>query len=296
MHIPDGFLSTPVWATLDAAALPVVAWMARRAKSQVEETRIPLLGVMGAFVFAAQMINFPVGPGVSGHLVGAALLAYVLGAAPAVIVMTAILAIQALVFQDGGIVVMGANILNMAVAGVFAALIPYRALRGSPVGIFAGAFLSVMLSASLALAQLLLSGVKMPLGLLWVSIGLFAVSAVLEGAITVAVIGSIERIRAGWIQRTAESGSKAVWALATAAVVLVIAGVLFASTAPDGIAHLARETGIAGHAYSLYQTALGDYEWKGLDSLWLRKSAAGLAGLTAVFGVCFVAGRVLRRK
>ena len=70
MHIPDGFLSTPVWGTLDVVSAPAVAWVARRAQRDTQDHRIPLLGVMGAFVFAAQMINFPVGPGTSGHLVG----------------------------------------------------------------------------------------------------------------------------------------------------------------------------------------------------------------------------------
>src|SRR6266849_11168945 len=102
MHIPDGFLATPVWATLDVAAAPVVGYMVRRAQRGFQEERAPLLGVMGAFVFAAQMINFPVGGATSGHLVGSALLAFTLGPAAASVVMIAILAIQSLVFQEGG--------------------------------------------------------------------------------------------------------------------------------------------------------------------------------------------------
>src|ERR1700733_14851190 len=98
MHIPDGFLSVPVWGTMDVLALPSIAWIARRAQREFDHHRfdrntIPLMGVMGAFVFAAQMINFPVGIGTSGHLVGGALLAYTLGPAPAVLVMTVIVAI-----------------------------------------------------------------------------------------------------------------------------------------------------------------------------------------------------------
>src|SRR5437016_1982259 len=126
MHIPDGFLRPPVWATLDAVALPAVGVLARRAQRDPDTSRIPLLGVMGAFVFAAQMINFPVGLGTSGHLVGGALLAILLGPAPAAIVLTAILVIQAFVFQDGGILALGANICNMAIAGVAAGYLPYR--------------------------------------------------------------------------------------------------------------------------------------------------------------------------
>src|SRR3989442_12507840 len=125
MHIPDGFLATPVWATLDVAAAPAVGYMVRRAQRGFQEERAPLLGVMGAFVFAAQMINFPIGMGTSGHLVGGALLAYALGPSFAVITMTAILAVQAFVFQDGGILALGANVFNMAIAGVLAAYLPY---------------------------------------------------------------------------------------------------------------------------------------------------------------------------
>ena len=126
MHIPDGFLSTPVWAALDVAAVPAVGYLAKRAQRGLEQAKVPLLGVMGAFVFAAQMINFPVGLGTSGHLVGAALLAYTLGPAAAGIVLTAILAVQALVFQDGGILALGANVLNMAVLGMLAGYLPFR--------------------------------------------------------------------------------------------------------------------------------------------------------------------------
>ena len=120
VHIYDGFLSTPVWVAMDVAAAPAVGYMVRRAQRQFEESRIPLLGVMGAFVFAAQMINFPVGIGTSGHLVGGALLACTLGPAAAGVVLCAIIAIQALVFQDGGILALGPNLINMAILGVLA--------------------------------------------------------------------------------------------------------------------------------------------------------------------------------
>ena len=162
MHIPDGFLSTPIWVAVDAAAIPTVGWLARRAQKEVDDARIPLLGVMGAFVFAAQMINFPVAPGTSNHLVGGALLAYALGPWAASLVMVAILAIQAFVFQDGGIMALGANSLNMALAGVWAAWIPYRHFGATRAAIFCGATLSVLVSGCLALSELLISGVPIP--------------------------------------------------------------------------------------------------------------------------------------
>ncbi|HWB98848.1 MAG TPA: energy-coupling factor ABC transporter permease, partial [Bryobacteraceae bacterium] len=164
MHIPDGFLATPVWATLDVVAAPAVGYVVRRAQHGFEESKAPLLGVMGAFVFAAQMINFPVGIGTSGHLVGAALLGLTLGPAPAAVVMTAILAIQALVFQDGGVLALGANVINMALLGVLAGYLPFY-FWGSgswrKFSIFFGGLLSVLAGAVAALAQLLLSGIRM---------------------------------------------------------------------------------------------------------------------------------------
>src|SRR5437870_12873930 len=114
MLISDGSLSPPVWAALDIAAIPAAGYMVRRAQQQFEEKKVPLLGVMGAFVFAAQTINFPVGGATSGHLVGSALLSFTLGPAAASVVMIAILAIQSLVFQDGGILAPRPTILNMA--------------------------------------------------------------------------------------------------------------------------------------------------------------------------------------
>ncbi|HXK02163.1 MAG TPA: energy-coupling factor ABC transporter permease [Verrucomicrobiae bacterium] len=287
VHIPDGFLSTPVWAALDMAGAPAVAVIARRAQRTFDEGKVPLLGVMGAFVFAAQMINFPVGPGTSGHLVGGALLAYTLGPAAASVVLTAIVAIQALVFQDGGILALGANVLNMAVLGVLAGYLPYHfwgRTRARRAAIFAGGALSVLISAVMALSELLLSGVRMPGGVLGISVGLFAVSALAEGAITLAVIGALERIQPEFIRQPAAGRSYALGAVAIAAVLLVTGGVLLTSTSPDGIEKL-------GQARTLLSTPFSGYGIAGLGSGWLPKAGAGLLGLGLVYGVCLMIGR-----
>src|SRR4051794_36202014 len=154
MHIPDGFLSPPVWAALDIVAVPCAFYMARKAQNGFDEARVPLLGVMGAFVFAAQIINFPVGIGTSGHLVGGALLAITLGPASASLVMTSILVIQALVFQDGGVLALGANVMNMAIMGVLSGYLPFHILgvRHRKLAVFLGGFLSVIVAALLALS------------------------------------------------------------------------------------------------------------------------------------------------
>ena len=287
MHIPDGFLSTPVWAALDAAAAPAVVLIARRAQRGFDEAKVPLLGVMGAFVFAAQMINFPVGPGTSGHLVGGALLSCTLGPAAASVVITAILVIQALVFQDGGILALGANALNMAVLGVLAAWLPYHLWgrsRGRRAAIFAGGVLSVLTSAILALSELLLSGVTMPRSVMGLSIALFTVSAVIEGAITVAVISALESIQPDFIRQPAAGRSFALGAVALVAILLATGGILVASTAPDGIERL-------GRARTLLTSPLSGYAIPALGGGWLPKAGAGLAGLGLVYGACVMIGR-----
>lgn len=291
MHIPDGFLSIPVWGTMDAIAVPSVAYIARRAQREFDHHRIPLMGVMGAFIFAAQMINFPVGNGTSGHLVGGALLSFTLGPAAASIVMTAILATQALVFQDGGLLALGANVFNMAIAGVLAGYLPYVLLRGQKAGVFLGGMTSLLVSASLALGELLRSGVRMPPTVLAVSIGLFFVSAIIEGAITLAVMQALERIQPGLVRRP--QGVRAPGALIIASVALAGAGVFIASQRPDGIQRLAIETGIAANARTFLTSPLADYKLQMLSSPILTKSLAGLIGLFVVYVLCLGVSRAL---
>ena len=296
MHIPDNFLSTPVWAAFDGISLPAVGLLARRATRQVDEAQVPLLGIMGAFVFAAQMINFPVGPGTSGHLVGGALLACTLGAAPASIVMTAILITQALIFQDGGVLALGANVFNMAIAGVFAGYLPFKlwgATRRRRMAIFAGAVLSVVVSAFLALSELLLSGVRIPRAVLLISVLLFLVSGLLEGAITVTVVQGIQRLNTAWVQKPGSS-NRALAALGGAAALLVVVGFVIASARPDGILRLGAQLGIVSNP--VYRAPLADYAAPFLQSNWQQKAAAGLMGLLLIYGLCVVFGRLIARR
>ena len=297
MHIPDNFLSTPVWVALDAISIPAAGLMVRRAGHEMEDTRVPLMGVMGAFVFAAQMINFPVGLGTSGHLVGGALLACTLGAAPAALVMTAIIAIQAFVFQDGGVLALGANVFNMAIAGVLAGYLPFQ-LWGTgkrrKQAIFAGAFLSVLVSASLALSELLISGIAMPRPVLMLSLGLFVISAVIEGAITVSVVGAIENLNPGFVQKAETSNTRTFAMLSAAAVILGVTGFVLASSAPDGIQKLALQLGLT--AKSSFHGPLADYTVGYFDSPWLRRATAGLAGLLVIYGICAAVGKMIARQ
>jgi len=120
MHMADAFLSPPVAGTMYASSGAALAHSVRILKREDNESRIPVMGVMGAFVFAAQMINFTIpGTGSSGHLAGGMLLAAIVGPEAAFLTMCAVLSIQCLLFADGGLLALGANIWNMAFYGCF---------------------------------------------------------------------------------------------------------------------------------------------------------------------------------
>jgi cobalt/nickel transport system permease protein len=203
LHIPDGFLSAPVWIAaggVSAAAVAVSA--ARLSKQRLEEKQVPLMGVAGAFIFAAQMVNFPIASGTSGHLGGGVLAALLLGPWAGTLVMTAVLVVQALLFQDGGITALGANVLNMGVLPCFLGFALFRLLRrlladprGAWIGAFLAAWLMVVVSASLAAVQLALSG-TIPLRLVLPAMaGVHALIGIGEGLITAAALAFLLRVR-----------------------------------------------------------------------------------------------------
>ena len=120
MHIPDGFLSPEVAASTAVVAAGAVAVGINQAGRRLDDRVVPLLGVTGAFVFAAQMLNFPVAGGTSGHFLGAALATILLGPWLACLVLAVVLATQSFVFADGGVSALGANVVNMGVVGALA--------------------------------------------------------------------------------------------------------------------------------------------------------------------------------
>lgn len=117
MHIPDGFLDTKTWVSFWAVSFGFISISVKKAKEELKEKSIPLMGVLGAFIFAAQMLNFPVLNGTSGHFVGGVLAGIVLGPFAGFIVMSVVLIIQSLLFGDGGVLALGANIFNMGIIG-----------------------------------------------------------------------------------------------------------------------------------------------------------------------------------
>src|SRR3990172_5304669 len=168
MHIPDGFLSAVVSIVLWLLSILVIAYSLKRVNQDLGERQVPLMGVLAAAIFAGQMLNFTVIGGTSGHLMGAAIATILLGPWAAMLVLTCVVAIQALIFQDGGLLVLGANIFNMGVVGVAVSYMAYQTLhrlaRGAHWGLFAGGFiaawLSIEASALLVALQLAVSGVS----------------------------------------------------------------------------------------------------------------------------------------
>lgn len=204
LHIPDGFLSTPISAVGWVVTIAVVALAAKMANRQLNERAVPLMGVMAAFIFAAQMMNFPVAGGTSGHMLGGALAAILLGPWAAVIVMAAVVGLQAFLFQDGGIAVLGVNIFNMGILTAFLGYAVYRGIQGvagasqtvALVAAFAAAWISVEAAAILTSVQLALSDTS-PLDVaLPAMVGVHALIGIGEGLITAAALGFIMSTRA----------------------------------------------------------------------------------------------------
>jgi cobalt/nickel transport system permease protein len=194
VHIPDGFLDPEVAATAGVVAAGTVGYALRRADRELDERAVPLLGVTGAFVFAAQMLNFPVAGGTSGHFLGAALAAVLLGPWLACVVMAVVISAQALVFADGGLSALGANILNMGVLGalvVGALAAPLARVLSFRAAVAITAWLAVMVGALATSVELAISG-TVPFGtVLPAMLGVHALIGVGEAVITVAAVSAV---------------------------------------------------------------------------------------------------------
>ena len=208
MHIPDGFLNVQTWVSMDAVAGLGVAYAIRKTKTGLGERQIPLMGVMAAFIFAAQMLNFPIAGGTSGHLIGGVMAGVLLGPWAATLVMSTIFIVQCLLFQDGGLTALGANIFNMGIIGTVFGYYIYRGVAisiGGKRGLFWGvgiaSWLAVVLAATLCSIELAFSG-TVPLRIaLPAMAGVHVLIGIGEAIITVGVISLILRARPDLLQK-----------------------------------------------------------------------------------------------
>jgi cobalt/nickel transport system permease protein len=214
MHIPDGFLDAKTFVTLDVVGAGFVAVAAARARRTLSERAVPLMAVLAAFIFAAQMLNFPVAGGTSGHFAGGALAAIILGPWAAVLVMTLVLVIQALLFGDGGVLALGANVFNIAVVAPFVGYALYRLIRrlwrneaGRFVASFAAAWLAVVAAASACAVELAISG-TIPLAVVLPTMAaVHAVIGVGEGLITALALGALRATRPDLLELSPGGGA-----------------------------------------------------------------------------------------
>jgi cobalt/nickel transport system permease protein len=208
LHAPDGFLSLPVALAMWALTIAVLAVAVRRTNRSLSERAVPLLGVMAAFIFAAQLFNFQVVGGTSGHVLGGVLAAVLLGPWAGTLVMACVVSVQALLFQDGGLVVLGANIFNIGVVGTLGGYALYRGLvrllggeaRGRVPAAAAAAWVAVLGGALAMALQLGISG-TVPIGVtLPAMLGVHALIGIGEALVTAAALGFIAVTRADLLE------------------------------------------------------------------------------------------------
>lgn len=300
LHVPDGFLNIPISVLCWVVTLVVLYFAVRQAQLDFDERLVPLAGIMAAFIFAGQMLNFPVAGGTSGHLIGATLAFAVLGPWVGVLAMTAVISLQALIFQDGGLVVMGANILIMGIVPGFVGYGLFQMVKNRShrvkLGVTAvSAWLSVMMAAFITALLLGFSGTTTLALAVPAMLGVHALIGIGEALITVAALNFIMQTRPQLLTDAAPAGSSK-WVIAGMLLALVV--VLFApfaSGSPDGLEWVAEQSGFLGTALDAPYQLLPDYTIPGLGETGLSTIVAGLVGSVAVAGITAGVGHLLRR-
>lgn len=203
MHIPDGFLAANTWGPAWIFSVAGLGYCLKKTTAVLKEKMVPLMGVMAAFIFAAQMLNFPIGGGTSGHLLGGVLAAVFLGPYTGAIVIAVVLIVQCLIFQDGGLSAMGANILNMSFIGAVGGYGIYRLVerllartrKATFVGVAVAAWFSVVLASAACAVELAISGTS-PLKIaLPAMVSVHMLIGIGEAIISCLVVGFVLRTR-----------------------------------------------------------------------------------------------------
>jgi cobalt/nickel transport system permease protein len=309
MHIPDGFLSTGVATTTWIVAGGSLAMALRAERHDPVPMPSGILGSVAAFLFAAQMVNVPVAPGTSGHLVGAMLATVLLGPWRAMLAMAAVLAVQALLFQDGGITAFGANFIDMGAAGCLTgyavAHMASRRIRG-PRGVAAGAivggFAATVCGAALVAVWLSASGLYPLRGILPIMLVTHVAIGLLEAALTGAILVALLRWRpdlAIGIGGSESSGNRPValgLGLFGAALLAAAFVAPFASSLPDGLDKAAQTLGFAGRARPLWRAPMPEYALPWSRLALVAPAIAGIVGTLAVAALAWAISRSLANR
>ena len=298
LHIPDGFLAPQVALALWVATAVVIGIALRRIgqRGPAAASQTILMGLSGAFIFAAQMFNFPVAAGTSGHLLGGVLAGFLLGPWAGSVVMATVIGIQALLFQDGGLLALGANIFNMGVIGTLGGTLVARGIaatlgnarRATLFGVGVAAWLSVMAAAGFTTLQLGLSGTTdISIGLP-AMLGTHALIGLGEALISVSAISfiavSAPEIFAKSVPAAPTSPRRRVAAGLLIAGATVGLASLFASTSPDGLEKVATDLGFINTSQAAPFELFADYSVPGFDGV----AGTALAGVIGVLVVLLV--------
>jgi cobalt/nickel transport system permease protein len=301
MHIPDGFLSARValgYAALSSIGVGLACYRLRAERARGASA---LIGVSAAFVFAAQMVNFPVAAGTSGHLVGSALAGALLGLPGALLVMTAVILVQCFAFADGGVFALGANVFNMGLVGCVVGFCCYRLLCGrapSPTRrvasvAFAG-WCATLAGAVSCAGQLSLSGAARLPVVLPAMLGVHALIGVGEAVISALVLASVLRIRPDLLENTGRisvrSRPRAAAVLCGLGLSVAVAALLapLANAAPDGFSRVTQALGLRSHELPSLLAPLSAYAFSGIVSSVLATVLAGALGTLFLFGLCWL--------
>lgn len=303
LHIPDGFLTLVISLIFWAITIVTVGIAISKTNKSLGEKQVPLMGVMAAFIFAAQMLNFPVAGGTSGHFLGGALAAMLLGPWASILVLTAVIGVQALLFQDGGLLVMGANIFNMGVLTAIIGFGLYRSVknRGKNTKLAvagAAAWLSTVASALITALQLWLSGTTRLEIVIPAMLGVHILIGIGEAVITVAALSFIMQMRPDLLNEkaTAEKGGPG-WIYVGALVsLLTVALSPLASAAPDGLERIAKDMGFLELRQSAPYQILPNYTIPFLGETALSTVVAGAVGALVLLGLMVVIGGMLKGK
>ena len=305
MHIPDGFLSVLVSIIFWVISVVFIAIALRKTNQKLGEKDVPLMGVLAAAIFAGQMLNFSVSGGTSGHLLGAAIASILLGPWPAVLVMTCVVSVQAILFQDGGLLALGANIFNMAIVGVFVAYAVYtfltKVFKNRSWGIFVAGFIAAWTSifiASLSCSlQLALSGTSPANVAIPAMAAIHAIIGIGEGLITLGALALLysarrELITASTAQTTGNKGI-----LIFGGVIALVLAIIspLASSNPDGLEWVAEQHGFIETAKDALYNIIPDYTMPGISDPSLATIVAGIIGSLIVFGVAYGIARLEKK-
>ncbi len=304
MHIPDGFLDPKTIITTSALSVAGLAYAVREVKRNIPRRHIPLMGLTAAFVFTAQMLNFPVGAGTSGHLVGSVLVSVLLGPAAAMIIMTTVLIVQAFFFADGGLLTLGANILNMALIAPVAGFIVYKFIRslirnerGRIMGASFAGWCSTVIASVLCVGEMALSGTIPWQIALPPMLFSHMVIGIGEGIITALVVAAIVKTRPDLFfdYQMPVNGLRPAFFLVGAGIIitaLLCFVAPFASSLPDGLEKTAEVLGFQSRAIQraplIPETSFPGFHLETSSAMIAGFIGAGIAGL-----VSYILARVL---